>query len=105
MRYRDARLGQVTAFPVRQKLHQQNSRVAAQIPQWPSNADLQRAPATIFHEIPQATHRPSGADAAMMEDDLREELHAEMAPCDPQVFVDAYIAAHKARFGEDFTAA
>lgn len=44
-------------------------------------------------------------DAAveMMDDDLREELHREMAPCTNQEFYDAYVKAHAAKYnGEKF---
>lgn len=44
-------------------------------------------------------------DAAveMMDDDLREELHREMAPCSNQAFFDAYVKAHAEKFnGEKF---
>lgn len=43
-------------------------------------------------------------DAAvnLMDDDLREELHAELAPCDKQEFFDAYAKAHQERFGEEW---
>ena len=34
----------------------------------------------------------------LMDDDIRESLHADMAPCDDQVFVDAYAIAHAAEF-------
>lgn len=46
-----------------------------------------------------------GYDAAveMMDDDLREELHREMAPCSNQEFYDAYVKAHAAKYnGEKF---
>lgn len=39
----------------------------------------------------------------MMDDDLREELHMEMAPCTNQEFYDAYVKAHAAKYnGEKF---
>ncbi len=38
----------------------------------------------------------------MMDDELREELHRELAPCDHQTFFDAYAEAHKERFGEEW---
>lgn len=43
-------------------------------------------------------------DAAglLMDHDLREELHAQLAPCNPQEFADAYCAAHLDKFGEQF---
>lgn len=37
-----------------------------------------------------------------MDDDIREVLHSELAPCTQQDFFRAYVAAHKNRFGEDF---
>lgn len=43
-----------------------------------------------------------GAAAALMADDLREEVHADMAPCSDQAFFEAYAVRHRARFGEDF---
>ena len=38
----------------------------------------------------------------MMDDELREELHAEMAPCTEQEFFTAYAKAHEERFGEEW---
>jgi len=39
---------------------------------------------------------------AMMDDEIRERLHNELAPCTEQEFFDAYAAAHKEQFGEDW---
>lgn len=41
-------------------------------------------------------------DAAveMMDDEIRERIHAEIAPCTEQAFFEAYAAAHKEQFGE-----
>ena len=46
-------------------------------------------------------------DAAveLMDDDIREELHAKLAPCSDQAFLDAYEAHHNAqtaKFGCEF---
>lgn len=43
-------------------------------------------------------------DAAvnMMDDEIREELHAELAPCTEQAFFTAYEAAHEEKFGEEW---
>lgn len=44
-------------------------------------------------------------DAAveLMDDDLREQLHMEMAPCTNQEFYDAYVKAHAEKYnGEKF---
>ena len=44
-------------------------------------------------------------DAAveLMDDDLREQLHREMAPCTNQEFYDAYVKAHAEKYnGEKF---
>lgn len=39
---------------------------------------------------------------SMMDDDLREELHMELAPCTEQEFFTAYAKAHEERFGEEW---
>lgn len=43
-------------------------------------------------------------DAAveLMDDDIREELAAELAPCTEQEFFTAYAKAHAERFGEEW---
>jgi hypothetical protein len=47
-------------------------------------------------------------DAAvnLMDDEIREDLHNKMAPCSDQEFLDAYVAAHAAKYnGEEFQVA
>lgn len=36
----------------------------------------------------------------MMDDEIREELHCELAPCSKQEFFDAYTKAHQEKYGE-----
>jgi len=36
----------------------------------------------------------------LMDDELREELHAALAPCTDQEFFDAYAKAFEEKFGE-----
>lgn len=36
----------------------------------------------------------------MMDDDLREKLHFELAPCTDQDFFEAYAKAHQEKFDE-----
>ena len=38
----------------------------------------------------------------MMDDEIREALHNKLAPCTDQEFVDAYVTAHRAKYGEQF---
>lgn len=38
----------------------------------------------------------------LMDDDLREELSAELAPCTEQEFFEAYAKAHEAKFREEW---
>lgn len=38
----------------------------------------------------------------LMDDEIREELHAELSPCDDQEFLDAYVERHAEKYGEDF---
>ena len=42
---------------------------------------------------------------SLMDDEIREELHREIAPCTDQEFFDAYCAAHEAKCGEEFECA
>ncbi len=56
------------------------------------------APATDCHGIPVDFE----AAVNLMDDDLREEVHAFMAPCSQGDFLDVYAAAHELRFGEPF---
>lgn len=42
------------------------------------------------------------AAVMLMDDQLREELHRELAPCAPQEFLDEYVRRHRAKYGEDF---
>ena len=37
-----------------------------------------------------------------MDDDIREQINAEIAPCTDQEFFDAYCEAHEERFGEEW---
>ena len=38
----------------------------------------------------------------MMDDEIREEIHAEKAPCSEQEFLDAYLERHAEKHGENF---
>ena len=38
----------------------------------------------------------------LMDDEIREELHAELAPCTDQEFFTAYEKAHAKKFGEEW---
>lgn len=42
------------------------------------------------------------AAEAMMDDDIREVLHYELAPCTDQEFFDAYSKAHAEKFGGEW---
>lgn len=42
------------------------------------------------------------AAVELMDDEIREALAAELSPCTYQEFVDAYSAAHLAKFAEIF---
>lgn len=43
------------------------------------------------------------AAVALMDDDIREELHRELAPCSDEEFLAAYIRRHEEKYGEQFT--
>lgn len=39
---------------------------------------------------------------ALMDDEIREAVHADLAPCSDREFFDEYCHRHYAKFGEDF---
>lgn len=39
---------------------------------------------------------------ALMDDEIREELHAKMAPCTDEEFLEAYMEEHEKKYGEEF---
>lgn len=43
------------------------------------------------------------AAVALMDDDIREAAHADLAPCTPQEFYDEYCKRHMEKYGEEFT--
>ena len=38
-----------------------------------------------------------------MDDEIREMLHEEIAPCSEEEFLEAYKEAHREKYGEEFT--
>ena len=38
----------------------------------------------------------------LMDDDIREDLHIELAPCEDVTFLAAYMARHSQKYGEEF---
>lgn len=38
----------------------------------------------------------------MMDDDLREDIHIDLAPCTEQEFFDEYAKKHEEKFGEEW---
>ena len=39
----------------------------------------------------------------LMDDGIREQVHAELAPCSDQEFLNRYMELHEEKFGEEFT--
>lgn len=39
---------------------------------------------------------------SLMDDDIREQVHADLAPCTEQEFLDAYCERHAEKYGEQF---
>lgn len=37
-----------------------------------------------------------------MDDDIREEVHADLAPCGSEKFLIEYCVRHEAKYGEEF---
>ena len=38
----------------------------------------------------------------MMDDEIREELHRELAPCSEVEFLEAYMERHEQKYNEEF---
>ena len=38
----------------------------------------------------------------LMDDEIREELHRELAPCSDEEFLEAYMEAHERKYGIPF---
>lgn len=38
----------------------------------------------------------------LMDDDLREEIHADLSPCTEQEFFNEYARRHEIKFGEEW---
>ena len=49
-------------------------------------------------------NRPVNLDdiAHYMDDEIRESVHTDLAPCKSQVFLDEYCKRHAAKHGEEF---
>lgn len=47
------------------------------------------------------THQEFEAYVMLMDDDLREQVHAELAPCTDEEFLTRYQELHLAKYGEE----
>ena len=45
---------------------------------------------------------PYEAAVALMDDEIREEVHADIAPCTEQEFFDEYCKRHLEKYGIEF---
>ena len=43
------------------------------------------------------------ASVQLMDNDIREEIHRELAPCTDLEFLEAYMEKHREKYGIDFT--
>ena len=48
------------------------------------------------------THAEFEQAVALMDDEIREEIHMELAPCTEEEFLEAYKEAHLKKYGEEF---
>lgn len=42
------------------------------------------------------------AAVSLMDDEIRETVHADLAPCTDQEFIDEYVKRHEEKYGETF---
>lgn len=45
---------------------------------------------------------PMASIVEYMDDDIREEIHRDFAPCSPEKFLENYMARHFEKYGEEF---
>ena len=66
--------------------------------------DFDEAVNLMDDEIREAVHADIApcTDQEFMDDEIREEVHRKMAPCSEQEFMDAYAKAHHEKYGEEF---
>ena len=43
------------------------------------------------------------AAVSLMDDEIREEVHADLAPCSEEEFLAEYMKRHYEKYGEEFT--
>ena len=55
-----------------------------------------------YKNIDQIKNRFDAA-VALMDDEIREQVHAEIAPCTEEEFLVRYMELHLAKYGEEFT--
>lgn len=53
-------------------------------------------------EVNMVTKEYFEAATMLMDDEIRERLHFEMAPCTDDEFLEAYLKAHFEKYGEEF---
>lgn len=80
---------------------------------WNSDHVIQAIDNSIYHDFSSREDAEKWIDevlleenfdsiVALMEDDIREAIHAKLAPCSKAEFLRAYEKAHLERFGEPF---
>lgn len=55
----------------------------------------------LIKENKTMTHQEFEAYVMLMDDDLREQVHAELAPCTDDEFLERYQELHYAKYGEE----
>lgn len=61
---------------------------------WHNKSQYYKDKECEYHDIDDA--------AQLMDDDIREDVHKDLAPCTAQEFIEEYARRHKEKYGEEF---
>ena len=79
--------------------------IADNCPSWDYLSEKDNSGRSLYDFVPVTVNGsvvPMMTAAALMDDEIREELHAKEIQ-DPKEYVDCYCEKHRAKYGEDFT--
>lgn len=66
-------------------------------------SELEEELLELYVELPNGRKYALEDIADYLDEELREQVHIELAPCSDQKFIDYYCKLHREKYGEDFT--
>ena len=84
--------------------HDDLAWIVDECPSWDWLSEKDSSGRSLYDLVPitvNGTKTTMETAAALMDDEIRDALHAE-GIADPQEFIDRYVEAHREKYGEDF---